>query len=160
MNGGNTTMQLCKIILATDFSPLSSAATNYACEFAAKFGAELHVVHTLDYHPGNTPMFEMGLAVNLPVKESRAAAQKAIEKVLDPSWQSSNKVVFAILDGSPKSEIIQYARKEKCDLIVMATHGRTGLGHVLMGSVAETVVRTAPCPVMTVRPVEHTFKMP
>jgi universal stress protein A len=66
-------------------------------------------------------------------------------------------VIRAVVDGSPKVEIIQYARKQNIDLIVLSTHGRTGLTHVLVGSVAETVVRTAPCPVLTVRPETHRF---
>jgi universal stress protein A len=65
-----------------------------------------------------------------------------------------------VVEGSPKAEIVRYARKQDIDLIVLATHGRTGLSHVLMGSVAESIVRTAPCPVLTVRPEGHQFVMP
>jgi nucleotide-binding universal stress UspA family protein len=79
---------------------------------------------------------------------------------LDPKWAAGRTVIPAVVEGSPKTEIIQYARKRNIDLIVIATHGRTGLAHVLIGSVAETVVRTAPCPVLTVRPEGHQFVMP
>jgi nucleotide-binding universal stress UspA family protein len=65
-----------------------------------------------------------------------------------------------VVEGSPKAEIIAYARKHQIDLIVLATHGRSGLAHVLMGSVSESVVRTARCPVLTVRPEGHQFVMP
>ena len=65
-----------------------------------------------------------------------------------------------MLEGSPKAEIVRYARAENIDLIVISTHGRTGLAHMLIGSVAETVVRTSPCPVLTVRPKGHQFVMP
>jgi len=69
-------------------------------------------------------------------------------------------VIHAVVEGSPKVEIIAYARKHDIDLIVLSTHGRTGLTHVIMGSVAESVVRTAPCPVLTMRPDGHQFVMP
>jgi universal stress protein A len=69
-------------------------------------------------------------------------------------------VIQAVVEGSPKVEIIRYASKQNIDLIVLATHGRTGLPHLMMGSVAESVVRTAPCPVLTVRPEGHQFVMP
>ena len=102
----------------------------------------------------------MGLALPKYVSESRAAAEKSLAGVLDPKWAEGRTVIHAVVEGSPKVEIIQYARKQNIDLIVIATHGRTGLPHVLMGSVAETVVRTAPCPVLTVRPEGHQFVMP
>jgi nucleotide-binding universal stress UspA family protein len=65
-----------------------------------------------------------------------------------------------VVEGPPKVEIVRYARTQDIDLIGLATHGRSGLAHVLIGSVAENVVRTAPCPVLTVRPEGHQFVMP
>jgi len=141
-----------RILLTTDFSALGAEATKYACELADRFGAELHVLHTLEYRLNTTPVFEMGMAMSTYVSESKTAADKSMANVLDPQWSSNHKVVYKILEGTPKSAITDYARKENCDLIIMATHGLTGLSHVLMGSVAEFVVRTAPCPVLTVRP--------
>ena len=132
------TIRLQKILLPTDFSNYSAAATKYACELATKFDAELHLLHTLETHLASTPNFGLGLDLPKYISESKAAA----------------------VEGFPKVEIIRYARKQEIDLIVLSTHGRTGLSHVLMGSVAETVVRTAPCPVLTVRPEGHQFVMP
>ncbi len=154
------TIRLQKILLPTDFSDYSTAATKYACELAAKFDAELHLLHTLEIHLTSTPAFTMGLALPKYVSESRAAAEKSLAGVLDPKGVEGRKVVHAIVEGSPKVEIIKYARERNIDLIVIATHGRTGLPHILMGSVAETVVRTAPCPVLTMRPEGHQFVMP
>lgn len=154
------TIRLQRILLPTDFSDFSAAATKYACELATKFDTELHLLHTLETHLAVTPSFGMGLALPKYIDESRAAAEKSLAGILDPKWSAGRKVIQAVLEGSPKVEIIRYARKHDIDLIVLATHGRTGLSHVIMGSVAETVVRTAPCPVLTVRPQGHQFVMP
>jgi len=154
------TIQLQRILLPTDFSNYSAAATKYACELATKFDAELHLLHSLELHLTSTPDFGMGLALPKYISESRAAAEKSLAGVLDPKWSAGRTVIQAVVDGSPKVEIIRYARNQNIDLIVLATHGRTGLPHVIMGSVAETVVRTAPCPVLTVRPEGHQFVMP
>jgi universal stress protein A len=154
------TIRLQKILLPTDFSNYSAAATKYACELAKRFDAELHLLHTLETHLASTPTFGFGLDLPKYVTESKAAVEKSLAGVLDPQWAAGRTVVKAMVAGSPKVEIIAYARKHNIDLIVLATHGRTGLAHVLMGSVAESVVRTAPCPVLTVRPEGHQFVMP
>lgn len=154
------TIRLQKILLPTDFSEHSAAATKYACELATRFDAELHLLHTLEIHTTATPDFGMGLALPRSIKESRAAAEKALTGVLDPKWSTGRTVIHAVVEGSPKVEIIRYARNQDIDLIVLSTHGRTGLPHVILGSVAENVVRTAPCPVLTVRPEGHQFVMP
>jgi universal stress protein A len=154
------TIRLRKILLPTDFSKYSAAATTYACELATKFDAELHLLHTLETHLASTPNFGFGLDLPKYVSESKAAAEKSLAGVLDPKSAEGRNVVKAMVEGSPKVEIIKYAREHNIDLIVLATHGRTGLAHVLMGSVAESVVRTAPCPVLTVRSEGHHFVMP
>lgn len=154
------TIQIQRILLPTDFSEYSATATKYACELADRFQAELHVLHTLEIHPAPTPDFGMGLAFPRHVTESKAAAEKALTSIVDPQWTANHKVVHAILEGSPRVEIVRYARREDIDVIVISTHGRTGLSHLLIGSVAENVVRTAPCPVLTVRPEGHQFVMP
>src|ERR1022692_2011944 len=154
------TIRLQKTLLPTDFSNYSTAATNYARELATKFDAELHLLHVLETHLVSTPTFGMGLDLPKYVSESKAAAEKSLTSVLDPEWSAGRTVVKAVIEGSPKAEIVAYARKHSIDLIVLATHGRSGLAHVLMGSVAESVVRTAPCPVLTVRSEGHQFVMP
>ena len=154
------TIRLQKILLPTDFSNYSAAATKYACELATKFDAELHLLHTLETHLASTPDFGFGLDLPKYVSESKAAAEKSLAGVLDPKWSAGRNVIMAVVEGSPKAEIVAYARKNGIDLIVLATHGRSGLAHVVMGSVAESIVRTAPCPVLTVRPEGHQFLMP
>lgn len=150
-------LNIQKILLPTDFSTVSEMATAYACELATKFNAELHLLHTLEIYADATPAFGMGLALPNFLNESRAAAEKSLAGLLDPQWASGRTVVQVVLEGSPQAEIVRYARQQEIDLIVLSTHGRTGLVHVLMGSVAEYVVRTAPCPVLTVRPQGHQF---
>ena len=154
------TIRLQRILLPTDFSDFSATATKYACELATRFNAELHLLHSLETHLSSTPNFGLGLDLPRYFKESRAAAEKSLTAVLDPKWSTGRTVIHAIVEGSPKVEIIAYARKHDIDLIVLSTHGRTGLTHVIMGSVAESVVRTAPCPVLTMRPDGHQFVMP
>ncbi len=153
-------IEIKRILLPTDFSSYSATATKYACELATRFGAELHLLHALEIHLAAAPGFAMGLALPQYVQESRAEAEKSLAGVLDPQWASSRKVVQAVVEGSPKVQIIRYARTQEVDLIVLATHGRSGLAHVIIGSVAEAVVRTAPCPVLTVRSEGHQFVMP
>ena len=153
-------IQLARILLPTDFSEFSSEATNYACAFAEQFDAELHLLHVLEIHHSTTPDLAMGLALLSRIEESREVAEKALEDVLDSKWAEGRKVVKATAEGPPFLEIIRYAKQHDVDLIVMGTHGRSALAHVLMGSVAEKVVRKAPCPVLTVRPEGHQFIMP
>jgi len=154
------TLRLQRILLPTDFSDYSAAAKSYACELAARFGAELHLLHTLEHQYSLTPEFGFGLAPPTQISESKVAAENALSRLLDPGWSSGRNVTYRVIEGSPKVEIVRYARAENIDLIVISTHGRTGLAHMLIGSVAETVVRTSPCPVLTVRPKGHQFVMP
>lgn len=152
-------IRIQKILLPTDFSNFSSVATKYACELAMRFDAELHVLHALEHHLSPTPDFGFGLDLPKYVSESRIVAEKKLAGIVDSRWAAGRKVTYSLSEGSPKVEIIRYAREADIDLIVLSTHGRTGLSHVMLGSVAESVVRTAPCPVLTVRPEGHQFVM-
>lgn len=149
-----------KILLPTDFSKYSAAATKYACELASKFDAESQVLHALEILSPYRPGFEMGVVLPEFLNETRADAEKSLNEVVDPDWAAGHRVIPTMVVGSPKVEIVRYARQHDIDLIVLSTHGRTGLAHVILGSVAENVVRTAPCPVLTVRPKEFQFVMP
>jgi nucleotide-binding universal stress UspA family protein len=153
-------IEINRILLPTDFSSHSAAATKYACELATRFDSELQLLHALEIHLATTPGFAMGIALPQYVHESKVAAEKALAGVLDPKWVVGRKVIHAVVEGSPKVEIVRYARTHEIDLIVLATHGRSGLSHAIIGSVAENVVRTAPCPVLAVRPEGHQFLMP
>lgn len=151
---------LRRILLPTDFSPWSGHATRYACAFAEQFNAELHILHVLEEHVSVVPEFGMGLVVPERLEESRMLAEQALDRVLEPGWANGRQVVKVLRQGTPFVETVQYAREQEIDLIVLTTHGRTGLAHALMGSVAERIVRKSPCPVLTIRPTEHQFVMP
>ncbi|NIL96618.1 MAG: universal stress protein [Planctomycetales bacterium] len=153
-------IQLRRILLPTDFSEHAGEALKYACAFSEQFSAELHLLHVLETHVSTAPQFGMGLALSTHIQESREAATKALEELLDPNWASGRNVVRATSEGPPFVGIIRYAREHEIDMIVLGTHGWSGLPHILMGSVAERVVRKAPCPVLTVRPEGHQFVMP
>ncbi len=154
------TIQIQRILLPTDFSNYSAAATKYACELAARFNSELHLLHTLEHHLTSTPTFGFGLDLPTFISESKAAAEKKLAGLIDAGWSAGRTVVQSVSEGSPKVEIVRYAREANIDLIILSTHGRTGLSHIMLGSVAESVVRTASCPVLTVRPEGHQFVMP
>lgn len=152
-------IKLERILFATDFSPHADEARHYACEFVERFGAELHLLHVVPDLSVQVPDFGMGLAFpsftdNLSEQRDQAEqhAISMLSRQLEPAWQQNQRVILATRFGPPFVEIVRYAREHFVDLIVMATHGRTGLSHVLIGSVAERVVRKADCPVLTVRP--------
>ncbi len=155
-------IQLSRILLPTDFSKYSAEATKYACALAEKFDAELHLLHVLETHLSATPEFAAGLALPTAIKENREICEQLLAKMLEPGWAERRKgrIVRSIEDGIPFVEIVRYAKEHEIDLIVLATHGRGALAQVLLGSVAERVVRKAPCPVLTVRPEGHQFVMP
>lgn len=153
-------ISLRRILLPTDFSDNARDATAYACELAKQFNAELHVLHVLQIHIDTTPTFGAGLAPYTPSKESKDAADRELAKVIPQRLETAFNVVQATREGAPFVEIIRYAKENKIDMIVMGTHGRTGLSHLMIGSQAERVVRKSPCPVLTVRPSDHEFVMP
>ncbi len=149
-----------RILLPTDFSDYADVARSYACRFADEFQAELHLLHVLEVQISSTPELGMGLALPSHIHESQELAEQQLTTVLDKEWAEGKKVFFATAHGPAFLGIIQYAKEHDIDLIIMGTHGFTGLAHMLIGSVAEKVVRKSPCPVLTVRPEGHQFVMP
>lgn len=139
-----------KILVPTDFSEHSRAAFDLACALARDYAAELLVLHV--YRPPQVYAPD-GIAVIVPEQPLDLQAQLALVRPADPQV----KVDHLLVEGDPVEEILRVAGDRGCDLIVMGTHGTTGLARLLMGSVAESVVRRAPCPVLTVRnPVKLT----
>jgi len=155
---------LKRILAPVDFSSCAHEATNYACALVDSFGAELHLLHVIHNFATEVPDFGMGLAFpgfleNLPARmeELEREAISHLANALEPGWQKDKQVVLATKQGAPFVEIVRYAQTHQIQLIVMGTHGRSAIPHAILGSVAEKVVRKAPCPVLTVRPKSHEF---
>ena len=150
-----------KILFPTDFSEHSRHAFNYAISFAKEYGAILFVVHVIEdvQYLANAYMFDVPMMPSFADMEQNRL--KEMQEFIDREVDDPNiKIEKVVRHGRPFIEIIQLAKEENADLIVTATHGRGGLEHVLFGSVAEKVVRKAPCPVLSIRKPGHEFSMP
>src|SRR5215471_11197639 len=152
-------INLKRILVPSDFSECSDAAFRYGLELARKFGATLHLLHAVQ-DPATQPWAAEGIAFPLQetVNQWQKDARVRLEQSIPPEDRSGATVACTI--GPPFLEILRYATENDIDLIVMGTHGRSGVSHMLLGSVAERVVRRAPCPVLTVRHPEHDFVEP
>ena len=154
-------IHLNKILVPTDFSEFSKHALKYGCEFAAKFESDLHLLHVLQDLVAMVP--EPGLAFPPPgnyIQDLKDDADRALQDLPGPLWKGGGSLKRTTREGPPFLEIVRYAKDNDIDLIVLGTHGHSGLAHLLLGSVAEKVVRKAPCPVLSVRNPEHEFVMP
>ena len=153
---------LKNILVATDFSEPSDAALTYGRALARTFEATLHVVHIVG-NVSSVVYGAEGYTASIPElqQELEDEARKQLDDLLidnDPQPLPTRRVLLT--SNAPASAIVDYAGRERIDLIVTGTHGRGAMAHLLMGSVAERVVRTAPCPVLTVRHPEHEFIVP
>lgn len=152
-------IRLKTILVATDLSPLSECAVKHACELARQFRADLHLLTVASY-----PFSEFAQECQQDYERSIddceaeyfAAAETKLSEI-DVGPLDESRVTRVTQKGFPIAEILRYAQTQKADLLVLGTHGLTGLQHVFMGSVAETILRTASCPVLTVRDAEHHF---
>jgi universal stress protein A len=139
-------IELKRILVAIDFSEESRAAMKFGMALAAQVGAALHLLHVLEVIAGAEPLsrpIEARLAIE-------ATAWDELGRMLSPAEQTRFRAALAVEWGSPFDEIIRYARSRNIDLITMGTHGRGGVRRLLIGSVAENVVRHASCAVLTV----------
>jgi len=146
-------MRLERILFPTDFSEGSDEAMRYAAALAKDYQAILYVLYVIPEiiganwyipHPSVQEIYQ-----DLEVR-GKAEMEKYVRRIQGPE-----RVEPLILRGTPYQRILEVARDKKVDLIVMGTHGRTGVDHLIFGSTAERVVREAPCPVFTVRIPEH-----
>lgn len=153
-------IDLKRILIATDFSKHSQVALNYAAAFGKAFNAEVilcHVLESPDFLSQLPPVAEGYFPPNLTeIQEKHARVQ--CEQILASVGLSQARVL--LLHGNPYGEIVKAAKTEDVDLIIVGTHGRGAIAHILLGSVAEKIVRAAPCPVLTVRSGEHDFAAP
>jgi len=140
-----------KILVTTDFSPLSAAGAEYARMLARTFRAQLCLAHVLEA-PGSVgePNIDLAYAGVWPAIEENA--KKELRTFASRNLRGVRNVELRLLEGMAHDQIVRFAGDRGFDLIVMATHGRTGLAHLLIGSVAERVVRHSPVPVFLVKP--------
>jgi nucleotide-binding universal stress UspA family protein len=154
-------IEIANVLVGTDFGEASESALTYGRELARTFGARLHVFHCVE-----NPLMWAGpesAGVNLAQLQVdlEANAQAQMDQLVMAEDRAQLKAVAVLRTGnSPAFEIVRYAREAAIDIVVMGTHGRGRVAHLLMGNVAEKVVRLAPCPVLTVRHPEHEFIMP
>ena len=152
MNDATAVIEIPAILAPTDFSAHSEQAVRYACGLAARLGSELHLLHILsEILPAGPDPILMPVMPPEYYRENEERAKETLGRLLEPAWGAPRAVVTAVRWGSPVEAIVAYALDHHVDLIVIATHGRAGLSHVLLGSVAERIVREAPCPVLTLR---------
>jgi nucleotide-binding universal stress UspA family protein len=151
---------LKNILVATDFSDPSAVALAYGRDLARSYGAKLHVLHVVEdvmmrYSP------EVVVASPVLQKDLEAAARRDLEALITDDDRRTLAIIPIVQTSrSAAGGIVEYAREQAIDLIVAGTHGRSAMKQFLMGSVAERVVRTAPCPVLTVRTHERDFLAP
>jgi nucleotide-binding universal stress UspA family protein len=150
------------VLVATDFGEAADSALAYGRELAAKFDATLHVLHVAEnvYVTAFGAETYASFAPDLQRDIEESAVRRLREAVVDSDGSGPKTVPVVMTSGSPAFAIIDYAREHDVDLIIMGTHGRGAIGHLLMGSVAERVVRLAGCPVLTVRHPERDFVHP
>ena len=151
-----------KILFCTDFSENADWAFTYALTLAKTFQAKLLFLHVTPQ-----PVHPEQLTIYLSeekLEEIKISQKKDLDVNLTTRYlhkmDDFKDFQINVIEGEPFLEILQRAKKESVDLIVMGTHGRTGLDHILFGSTAERVVRKAPCPVLTIRLPGKQFVMP
>jgi universal stress protein A len=149
-------MEIRQILAPTDFSDFSKWAVTSAYELARTFGAKLLLLHVVELPVYPPEAFLPSAQGSTLVDDLEGRARLDLAQILPESEGGKVEVAYQVVLGTPYYKIIEVAEAEKVDMIVMATHGRTGFSHLFMGSVAERVVRTAPCPVLTIRPAAGT----
>jgi len=152
-----TLFRLKQILVPIDFSTCSRKALQYAIPFARQFGATLTLLNVVqsNYYPGGE--FSGGYDFARVEKELRESGERQLSRIVLEEVDELVPVKTVVRVGQPVQEIVSAARELESDLILLSTHGRTGLKHVFLGSVTENVVRHATCPVLVVREGEHDF---
>jgi len=139
------------IVVPTDFSDHSLRAIPYAVSLAEKFNARLKVVFVSEPALQVADVAWVGIDERSMSQEHLEEARRNLERIALEQVPTDVQVDAEVLSGDAVEAVIAYARDVNADLVVMATHGRSGLSHMLMGSVAEQIVRKAPCPVLTLK---------
>lgn len=151
---------LRKLLFPTDFSEPSEAAWGYALTLAREFEAEVVLLHVVPEPPRLAEAYEMGFTPERFIQAATEEAKRLMADLMAKAADWKVAITPKVRQGVEFREIIDAAREAGADMIVMGTHGRTGLAHALIGSVAEKVVRRALCPVLTVKHPKMKFEMP
>lgn len=145
-----------RILLCTDFSENSQPAGRLAAECARAFAADLLVLHVINSKRIGFPSLEGKVPLDMQrlLDNIRESCDQALLIFADQFREAARSVTAHCVTGVPSSEIVRFAEENAVDLIVMGTHGWTGIKHLIMGSTAENVLRSSGCPVLTVRPLK------
>jgi nucleotide-binding universal stress UspA family protein len=143
--------QFEKILFATDFSEGSENAFDYALSLARNFSSRLHIIHVINEPVDLRGFYVPHISFEKLEQEIEAGAEKMMAKFCAARMKDFSNFETSIVTGIPYEEILKKAEDDKSSLIVLGTHGRSGLDHILFGSTAERVVRKSACPVLTVR---------
>lgn len=149
-----------RLLFPTDFSEYADHAWSYALTFAKEFGAEVHLLHVVAPPPRLTEAYAVNFNPDALVTAQKSEANAFLDRLVQSARDLGLLFHSEVRLGVDFREILDYAAKHEIDLIVMATHGRTGLAHALLGSVTEKVVRKAPCPVLTIKHPAMKLEMP
>ncbi|GFE61905.1 universal stress protein [Geobacter sp. AOG2] len=141
------------ILFATDFSEVSDYAFDYAATLATTYGARLVIVHVVAHQVDLRNFYVPDVSFDELDKQVEEGAKSRMADFCGGLTERFPDATACVVIGIPHEEILRKAAEEKASLIVMGTHGRQGFDHFIFGSTAERVVKTSPCPVLTVRPV-------
>jgi nucleotide-binding universal stress UspA family protein len=155
-------IRLNRILVATDFGSASETALNYGRAIGAALGGALHVLHVTEnvYLAASSGYGQAYVPPEVQRDIERAAKEQTEALLTQEDRDTLQAQAVTVTFNTPAAAIVEYARANAVDLIIVGTHGRGAFSHLFMGSVAERVVRTATCPVLTVRNPEHEFVVP
>lgn len=155
-------MEFKKLVLTTDLSPNAGSASDHAVSIAKKFGSTIYLVHVFEcdiYYAAGTMEATSMKEPKEFFRQARDMRKKTLKEAARTiSAATGLPVNDVFLEGNAAQEVVGFAKREKADCIVISTHGRSGLSHLLFGSVAEKVVRLSDCPVLSVRPKPSDLK--
>jgi nucleotide-binding universal stress UspA family protein len=148
-------MEIRRILFATDFSEGSAHALPYAVDIAKQYGAKLFLLHVIYDVAKSAGWYVPHISIDEIYRDMEKSASAELEKNFIDEMRGLKDIERVVLKGIPYEEITKFAADNKIDLVVLGTHGRTGIDRMLFGSTAEQVVRNAPCPVLSVRMPKH-----
>jgi len=149
-------MKVKNILVPVDYSDSGDAAMAYAVSLAKEYDAEMHLVHVYEQPFAYVDAGFSGTPIPADIPPADLTEEEAKLELVTPT--EDIKLCRKFIIGSPADDLVNYAKENEIDLVVMGTHGRTGLSRLLMGSVAEGVVRRSPCPVLTIKQPTETLQ--